>query len=92
MEKIKLTGDPKADFPELFDNKFDNEDAFDTKDKIDAFFNQRQTENEYIKKTIIEEVIENVEVKEDLSVYDKRLRRPLLKRIFAAIFGNEYKI
>lgn len=92
MEEKKLTGDPKVDFPELYENKYDNEDALDTKAKMDAFLTQRQKESEYIKKSIIEEVVENVEIKEDLSIYDKRLKRPLLKRIFAAIFGNDHRI
>ena len=92
MEKEKLTGDPKVDFPELYENKFDNDDAIESKAKMDAYYVQRQKENEYLKKAIIEEVVENVEIKEDLSVYDKRLKRPLLKRIFDAIFGNEHRI
>lgn len=90
MEEQKLTGDPKVDFPELFDNKIDNEDdAINQYAKLNAFYEQRKIENEYLKKTIIEEIVENVEVKPDLSIYDKRLKRPLIKRIIAAIFGDD---
>ncbi len=87
MEKPKLTGDPKIDFPEMYDNRRDNEDM--KIPDMHTFYEQRQKENEYLKKSIIEEVVENVEVKDDLSIYDKRLKRPLLKRIFRAIFGDD---
>ncbi len=89
MEKPEFTGDPKVDFPEMYDNRLDNEDAAEEVFKLDAFYKQREIESEYQKKNIIEEVVENVEVKPDFSIYDKRLKRPLLKRIFEAIFGDD---
>jgi len=90
METEKLSGDPKIDFPELFENKIDNEDnTIDEYTKLDAFYKQRQLENEFQKKAIIDEVLDNVEIKPDFSIYDKRLKRPLLKRILDAIFGDD---
>jgi hypothetical protein len=89
MEREKLTGDPKVDFPEMYENKLDNEDGLMTVEKLDAFYKQREVESDYVKKTLIEEVVENVEVRPDLSIYDKRLKRPLLKRIFDALFGDD---
>jgi LPS O-antigen subunit length determinant protein (WzzB/FepE family) len=71
-KNVKLTGDVEADFPELL------EDDIDFDDKT----------NEYLKKHMIEELIDNVEVKKDNSIYDKRLKRPLLKRIADALFGQ----
>lgn len=68
---VKLTGDVESDFPELLEEDVD----FDEKT------------NEYLKKHMIEELIDNVEVKKDKTVYDKRLKRPLLKRIIDALFG-----
>lgn len=68
---VKLTGDVKSDFPELLEDEVDFEDKT----------------NEYLKKHMIEELIDNVEVKKDKTVYDKRLKRPLLKRISDALFG-----
>ena len=69
---VKLTGDVETDFPELMEEDVD----FDDKT------------NEYLKKHMIEELIDNVEVKKDNSIYDKRLKRPLLKRISDALFGK----
>lgn len=70
--EVKLTGDIEQDFPELFEEEID----FDEKT------------HEYIKKAMIEELVDNVEVKKDKSIYDKRLKRPLLKRIIDALFGQ----
>lgn len=78
---FKKTGDPKVDFPEIYRDEDDSVN-------LDVHLAQREKENEYIKKILIEEVVENVEVM-DNSIYDKRLRRPLLKRIFDVIFGND---
>ena len=83
----KLSGDPKKDFPELFSNEIDNFD--DNQNDISIYLDERQKENEYIKKSIIEEVIDHAEVRKDLSIYDKRLKRPLYKRFFDALFGND---
>lgn len=69
---VKLTGDVAEDFPELFEEEID----FDDKT------------NEYIKKSLIEEVVENVEVRKDKTIYDKRLKRPLFKRIIDALFNQ----
>jgi len=68
---VKLSGDIESDFPELLEDEID----FDEKT------------NEYLKKHMIEELIDNVEVKKDKTVYDKRLKRPLLKKIIDALFG-----
>lgn len=67
----ELTGDAEKDFPELFENE----------KEID------EKQNDYLKKAMIDEFLDNVEVKEDNSVYDKRLKRPLFKRIIDALFG-----
>lgn len=80
-----LTGDPKIDFPEIYENQVDNSDELA---KYEAHLIQVQMQNEFIKKSIIEEVIENVEVRDDNSIYDKRLKRPLFKRIYDALFGQ----
>lgn len=84
MEDKKLTGDPKIDFPEIYENQVDNSDEYA---KYDAHLIQVQLQNEFTKKNIIEEVIENVDVKGN-SIYDKRLKKTLLKRIFDALFGE----
>jgi hypothetical protein len=80
----KLTGDPKIDFPEMYENEVDNSDEYA---KYEAQLIQVEVQNDFIKRNIIEEVKENVEVKGN-SIYDKRLRRPLLKRIYDALFGK----
>jgi hypothetical protein len=69
---VVLTGDVNEDFPELFEKEID----FDDKT------------NEYIKKSLIEEVVDNVEVRKDNSIYDKRLKQPLFKRIIDALFNQ----
>jgi hypothetical protein len=71
-KNVKLTGDVQTDFPELLDD--------------DVNFDDKT--NEYLKKYMIDELIDNVEVKKDKSIYDKRLHRPLLKRIADALFGK----
>lgn len=68
---VTLTGDVTKDFPELFEEEID----FDEKT------------NEYIKKSLIEEVVENVELRKDNTPYDKRLKRSLFKRIIDALFN-----
>jgi hypothetical protein len=79
--EFKKTGDPKIDFPEIY--------LDDDIDDFDKHLAETEIENKYIKKILIEEVLENVEIKKDNGVYDKRLRRPLFKRILDAVFGND---
>lgn len=69
---VKLTRDVQSDFPELLEDEIE--------------FDDKTTE--YLKKHMIEELIDNVEVKKDKHIYDKRLKRPLLKRIADALFGQ----
>lgn len=81
---VKLTGDPSQDFPELNDD----EDA----SAIEVYRDERTKENEYVKKAMIDEFLDNVEIKEDQTIYDKRLKpkkRPLLQRIFDVFFPND---
>jgi hypothetical protein len=70
-ELEQLSGDAQQDFPELFEDE----------KEID------ETQHDYLKKAMIEEIIDNVEVKEDNSISDKRLKRSLFKRILDALFG-----
>lgn len=69
---VKLSGNIEEDFPELLDDEID----FDDKT------------HEYIKKSMIEELVDNIEVKKDNTLYDKRLKRPLFKRIVDTLFGQ----
>lgn len=69
---VKLTGNAETDFPEMFEEEI----SFDEKT------------HEYIKKSMIEELVDNLEVKKDNSIYDKRLKVPLYKRIIDALFGQ----
>jgi hypothetical protein len=82
----KLTGDPKIDFPELYEDNDYNDDS-----NIDEFIKQRDIENEYLKKAIADEILEYVEINKDLTISDKRLKRSLFKKIFDSIFKNVIK-
>lgn len=68
---VKLTGNPEEDFPELYEDEID----FDEQTR------------EHIKKSMIEEVVENVEVGKDNTIYDKRLKRSIWKRIGDVLFN-----
>lgn len=80
----ELTGDPKIDFPEIYENEVDNSDELG---KYEAQLIQVEMQNNFIKKQTIEEVLDNALIKDDNSIYDKRLKRSLLKRIYDALFS-----
>lgn len=79
----KLTGDPEIDFPEMFDNAVDNADDQSNKAILSK---EIQKQNEFLKRALVDEVIDNVAVREDNSIYDKRLKKSLFKRILDALF------
>lgn len=80
----KLTGDPKIDFPEIFENKIDNSDD---QSSNAVLITEIQKQNEYLKRVIIDEVVDNIVVKEDKSIYDKRLKKSLFQKIYDTLFS-----
>lgn len=80
----KLTGDPKIDFPEMFENEIDNSDDQSTKAVLTK---EIQKQNEYLKRALIDEVIDNVVIEKDNSINDKRLKKSLFQKIYDAIFN-----
>ena len=79
----KLTGDPKIDFPEMYYNDIDNVDESSNIEIIDV---EIIKQNEYLKRAIINEVVENVSIREDNSIYDKRLKKSIFKKLFDSLF------
>jgi len=83
----KLTGDAKVDFPELNEDDFDSDDK--TGENFALYLEEREKENEFLKKSMIEEIKDNVAVRKDNSIYDKRLKRSLFRRIMDALFNHD---
>jgi len=83
----ELTGDAETDFPELFENDLDTDDK--TGNNFSVYLQEREKENEYLKKSMIEDFKDNVEVGKDKSIYDKRVKRSLFKKIIDALFNND---
>lgn len=69
---VKLTGNSEIDFPEMYEDEID----FDEK-----------TRN-YIKKAMIDEIIDYAEVTKNNTITDKRLKRSFFKKIMDALFNQ----
>ena len=78
----KLTGDPKIDFPEIYDDEDDN---FENEDEVykryNSYLNEVEKSNEYQKKIFIEELIENVDYNKD-AITDKRAKKGIIEKFF----------
>jgi hypothetical protein len=90
FEGQKLSGDPRKDFPELFD-EHDIDNVDETLETEDIHYQVTEQENEFTKKYLIEEIKDNaVFDKTGLHIEDRRSKRSLWERLVNALFnGNK---